>query len=157
MAHVDLRLFIKATPERVWSIISDLERQKDWMVDLRSTEFIPSAQPSPRGRGEERGGVGAVMKVTSELFGQPVVKDVMRITRWEPPHRFDVVHEGHFHGTGFFELKASPNGTVFVWVEDFNPPLGPLGELGFTMLIGPHLYRVFSRSMENVRRLAEEA
>jgi hypothetical protein len=31
-----------------------------------------------------------------------------------------------------------------------------LGELGFSLSVGPHLRRIFRRSMENVRRLAEE-
>jgi hypothetical protein len=145
MAHIDLRAFIRATPERVWEVISDLEGQAAWMVDVRKLE-ITSAQ---------RSGVGTVLAVTSDLFGQPLVKDTMRITTWEPPHRFDVVHEGQFSGSGAFILEAVRGGTVFTWIEDFVPPLGPLGDLGFSIAVGPHLRRVFSRSMENVRRLAE--
>jgi uncharacterized protein YndB with AHSA1/START domain len=145
MAHIDMRAFIRATPERVWEVISDLEGQAAWMVDVRKLE-ITSAQ---------RSGVGTVLAVTSDLFGQPLVKDTMRITTWEPPHRFDVVHEGQFSGSGAFILEAVRGGTVFTWIEDFVPPLGPLGDLGFSIAVGPHLRRVFSRSMENVRRLAE--
>ncbi len=96
------------------------------------------------------------MDVTSELFGQPVVKDKMVITAWDPPYRFDVKHTGSFSGTGFFLLEPVPNGTVLRWVEEFEPPLGKLGELGFSMVVGPHMRKVFRRSMDNVRRLAEE-
>ena len=145
MARLDLRQFIRATPERVWDVLSDLQNQKAWMVDLRHLEITS----------EQHTGLGTKVDVTSELFGLPLVKDRMLITGWEPPYRFDVKHVGSFSGTGAFILEAVPNGTVFTWIEDFQPPLGPLGELGFSVLVGPHLRRVFRRSMDNVRRLAE--
>jgi hypothetical protein len=145
MARLDLRLFIRATPERIWEIISDLPGQAEWMVDVRKLEVTS----------EVRSGTGAVIEVTSELFGLPLVKDVMEITTWQPPHRYDVAHRGQFSGSGAFILEAVSGGTVFTWIEEFKPPLGPLGELGFRFLVGPHLVRVFSRSQQNVRRLAE--
>jgi hypothetical protein len=146
MAHLEIRTFIAAAPEAVWGVLSNLERQTDWMVDLRRLDITS----------QERSGVGAVMDVTSELFGMPVVKDVMEITAWEPPVRMDVLHRGQFHGTGQFLLEPVENGTIFTWVEDFEPPLGPIGEIGFTLIVRPHLMRVFARSMANVKRLAEE-
>ena len=117
------------------------------MVDVRKLEVVTA----------EKQGVGAIMHVTSELFGRPVVRDVMEITRWEPPHRMDVVHRGQFHGTGSFQLEAIDPGTKLTWVEDFQPPLGPIGEIAFEAIIRPHLRRVFARSLANVRRLAESA
>ena len=145
MAHLDIRKYIAASPEAVWAVLADLEHQGAWMVDVRKLDIVT----------EQKQGVGAVMHVTSELFGQPIVKDVMAITAWEPPHRMDVEHRGQFHGSGQFLLEAVDNGTIFTWIEDFAPPLGPLGELVFALVVRPHLRRVFARSMENVRRLAE--
>lgn len=145
MAHLDIRTYIAATPEAVWAVLADLEHQTDWMVDLRSLDIVS----------EQNQGAGAVMNVTSELFGMPIVKDVMEITAWQPPHRMDVLHRGQFSGTGQFLVEAIDNGVIFTWIEDFEPPLGPLGEAGFAILVRPHLMRVFSRSMANVKRLAE--
>jgi uncharacterized protein YndB with AHSA1/START domain len=151
MARLDLRIFIRAAPERVWEVLSDLQGQKQWMVDLRRLDITS----------EQQTGVGAEMDVTSELFGLPLVKDRMIITAWEPPTpesrigRFDVKHVGSFSGTGAFILEPALDGTVFTWIEEFQPPLGRVGEVGFSMSVGPHLSRVFRRSMENVRRLAE--
>lgn len=145
MADLDLRVFIRATPERVWEIISDLSGQRRWMVDLRSLEIT-----SP-----QRDGVGAVIKVTSELFGLPVVKDIMEITVWEPGRELAIIHRGQFTGSAHFRLEPVLGGTVFTWYEEFKPPLGALGELGHRLLLRPHLQRVFARSMDNVRKLAE--
>ena len=147
LAHLDIRRFIAAPPERVWEILADLEHQARWMVDVRTLDIVS----------EQKSGAGAVMRVTSELFGRPIVKDVMEITVWEPPYRMGVAHKGQFVGTGWFALERVENGTIFTWVEDFAPPLGPLGEAGFALVVRPHLMRVFARSMENVARLAESA
>ena len=145
MAHLDIRKYIAASPEAVWAVLADLEHQGAWMVDVRKLDIVT----------EQKQGVGAVMHVTSELFGRPIVKDVMAITAWEPPHRMDVEHRGQFHGSGQFLLEAVDNGMIFTWIEDFAPPLGPLGELVFALVVRPHLLRVFARSMTNVARLAE--
>jgi len=145
MAELELRLFIRATPERIWSILSDLEGQVRWMIDLHRLEIT----------GEKQTGVGTVVKATTKLFGLPIVKDIMEITVWDEPRELAVLHRGQFTGTGQFRLEAVPGGSVFSWYEQLEPPLGALGELGFRWVLGPHLRRVFSRSMENVRQLAE--
>lgn len=145
MAKLDVSVFIRATPERVWAVISDLSSQASWMVDVRKLEVTS----------EQLSGVGTLVAVTSELFGLPLVKDTMLITSWQPPLRYDVEHKGQFTGTGAFILEPAPGGTVFRWLEDFTPPLGPLGELGFRLIVGPHMRRVFRRSLDNARRLAE--
>jgi hypothetical protein len=147
MATLDLWIHIDAPPERVWDVIADLPGQGRWMVDLRSLEFA----------NERREGEGAVIDVTSELFGLPLVKDRMRITKWQPPFRFDIDHIGQFTGTGEFILQPVAGGTLFTWREVFKPPLGVLGEIGFALVVGPHLRSVFRRSMTNVKRLSEES
>ena len=146
MAHLELATFVAAPPQAVWDVLADLDNQKDWMVDVRTLDIVS----------EQKSGEGAVMKVTSELFGLPIVKDVMAITVWDPPRQMDVEHRGQFAGSGSFRIEPADNGCVFTWIEDFQPPLGPLGELGFNVAVKPHLTRVFTRSMSNVKRLAEE-
>ncbi|HZP58517.1 MAG TPA: SRPBCC family protein [Dehalococcoidia bacterium] len=146
MARVEVIRHIRAPREAVWDVIADLERQAEWMVDVRALR-ITSA---------EKRGRGAVLEVTSTLFGLPVLHDVMEVTAWEPPRRVDVLHRGQFHGTGSFLLEPAEGGTtLFVWIEDVQPPLGRLGEALFARLVRPHLERLFGRSLDNVRRLAE--
>lgn len=145
MAHLEVRVFIEAPADVVWSILSDLPGQARWMVDVRGLAVV-----SERQQGE-----GALIDVTSELFGLPVVHDVMEITRWQPPARMDVLHRGQFHGTGSFVLAPVAGGTIFTWVEDFSPPLGALGEFAFRLVVRPHLTQVFTRSLANLKRLAE--
>jgi uncharacterized protein YndB with AHSA1/START domain len=146
MARVRLSVDIEAPPERVWPIISDLHGQAHWMEDVQKLEVVfepPAGQP------------GAVVKVTSRIFGLPLVHDVMVITRLEPLRLLEVVHCGQFSGWGAFRLESAEAGTTFVWEEEFRPPLGPLGEAVAGRLVAPHLEEVWRRSMLNVKRLAE--
>jgi len=144
MATITVRTHIPAPPDAVWAVLEDLEHQGDWMVDVRRLDVVT----------EQKRGAGAVMRVTSELFGLPIVKDVMAITVWDPPRRMDVEHRGQFKGTGSFILEPAGDGTNFTWIERVRVPLGPVGELAFAAVVRPHLRRVFGRSMANVRRLA---
>ncbi len=145
MAHLEIRLFMQAPPEAVWRVLADLDHQARWMVDVRTLKIVTA----------QRDGVGAVLHVTSELFGLPVVRDVMEVTVWEPPFRMDVVHRGQFTGTGSFVLESIGSGTLFTWIEVVRPPLGWAGEVAFSLVVRPHLQRVFARSLANLRMLAE--
>jgi hypothetical protein len=147
MSRLEVTVLVNATPEQIWPIIADFEGQKRWMVDLRKLDIA----------GEVKEGVGAKVNVTSELFGLPLVKDVMLVDYWQPPRIYSVIHMGQFSGTGYFELKQAGDATELTWVEEFRAPLGLLGELGFKLIVGPHMRRVFTRSMTNVKRLAEAA
>ncbi len=146
MAYLELRQFIRATPERVWEIIADIPGQEAWMIDLRNVKITS----------EVKEGVGTVLEMrTTVMAGLPLLKDVMRVTKWEPPHEFAIDHIGQFSGKGAFVLEPALDGTVFIWWEYFEPPLGKLGELGYRLLVDGHLRRVFTHSLENLRRLAE--
>lgn len=146
MATIDVRAFMRATPQRVWQVASDLAAQAAWMEDVRRLEVL----------GEPQSGVGAKVRLTSDLFGLPVVREEMEVTAWEPPRRLAVVHRGRgFSGSGAFSLQPLYSGTEFIWQEELRPALGPLGELAFRLFVAPSLRRSFGRSLDNLRRLVE--
>ena len=145
MASLDLRTLIRAAPDRVWSILADFDAQEGWMADVRRLRVTS----------DQRQGIGTTLEVTSELFGLPLVQDQIVADSWQPPHQYTVVHTGQFSGTGSFTLNSVECGTTLVWREDFKAPLGPIGELGFKLIVGPHLRRVFGRSLNNLRELIE--
>jgi hypothetical protein len=142
---LEVRRFIRARPQAVWDVLADFESQTRWMVDLYCLEVTS----------DRKSGEGTVLELTSALFGLPFIHDVIEVSCWQPPQRLEVVHSGAFTGWGSFTVDETPGGCVFTWVEDFKPPFGALGELCFTFVVSPHLRRVFGRSMENVRRLAQ--
>ncbi len=147
MARIELSAFIRAPAEVIWPIITDFGTQARWMEDVHSLEVVFRAADGP----------GTVVKVTTKLFGLPLLHDVMVITVWDEPRTLEILHCGQFSGSGAFRLVPAEGGTTFVWEEEFDPPLGPLGDFAVDKVIGPHLRAVWGRSMENVRRLAEAA
>src|SRR5689334_18814937 len=112
MAHLELRMFIRATPQQVWDVISDLQGQERWMVDVHRLDIVSDL----------KSGVGTRIDLTSEVFRLPVIHDVMDVVKWDQPREIGIVHRGAFTGTASFRLDEVPGGTVFVWVEDFKPP-----------------------------------
>ena len=84
-----------------------------------------------------------LVDVTSELFGMPLVHDVMEITAWDPPRMLEVVHRGQFPGTAL-SGSSRPNGHDVRLARGVQPPLGPIGELVFSLVVGPHLRRVWA-------------
>lgn len=115
------------------------------MVDVRELRITS----------ETKSGVGTVIELKTELFGLPLVHDVIEIVTWEPPREIGVVHKGQFSGSASFQLEPALAGTVFIWREEYKAPLGFIGELAHAQLVRPHMQRVFARSMDNVKRLAE--
>ena len=113
-------LAIKAPAQKVWDFIADWEGQSEWM--LQTKVFLTS---------EKSEGVG----VTIEAFTGPLYRiyprakflgilDLMKVTRWEPPTRCDVLHYGSIiKGTGTFEVEAlDANSSIFHWSEEIEAP-----------------------------------
>jgi len=133
-------------PSVVWSVLTDWERQPDWMLDARAVEVLTAA----------RQGVGVTLRCPTNLLGF-VVDDRMRVTAWEEPRVLGVEHLGRIiTGTAAFELTPTATGTEILWWEEITPPLGALGALGARLLVAPLVRRVFRRSLANLVAVAEE-
>ena len=99
---------IGAPRERVWSVVSDWERQASWMPDVSRIEV----------RGPERE-LGASMTVRTKVFGIPAATDLVRVIVWEPPRRLVVDHVGVVTGTGQWRLDpVDERSTRFTWIEE---------------------------------------
>jgi hypothetical protein len=140
-------LAINAPAQEVWDFIADWEGQSAWM--LQTKVFLTS---------EKSEGVG----VTIEAFTGPLyriyprakflgVLDLMKVTRWEPPTRCDVLHYGSIiKGTGTFEVEAiDANSSIFHWSEEIEAPW-----LLF-ILIRPFILAGVRISLARFRRLLE--
>ncbi len=88
---------------------------------------------------------GAVIDYRLRLHGVPI-RWRTRIDVWEPPHRFvDVQLRGPYslwHHTHTFE-PAGVDATVIGDRVRYGLPLGPLGEIGHTLLVRRDLKRIF--------------
>lgn len=113
-------MLIKAPANKVWSSIADWESQGEWMLQTTVSRTSEISE-----------GVG----VKIEAFTGPLYRlyprfkflgllDLMEVTRWEPPHRCDVIHYGKvLKGSGTFEVVAlDSNHTTFHWSEEVIAP-----------------------------------
>ena len=123
-ATLVLRVDVDAPPEEVFAGATDWAGQGEWMLgtQVRPTRF--------RGAGVG----GRILAVTT--VGPVRLVDPMEITRWDPPRACHVRHLGTVvRGTGTFEVEPRPGGgSVFVWGEQLDLPLGVLGRLGWPLV-----------------------
>lgn len=129
----------------VWRLLTEWERQPEWMVDAKSVEVLTPGRTGP----------GVTLRCPTNLLGV-TVEDVMRVTTWREREELGVVHLGRvITGTGAFLLHDEHDGTRIRWWEQVDPPLGALGEWGASTLVLPILRRVFGRSLARLAHLAE--
>lgn len=143
---LEVEVVAATSPEVVWDVLTEWERQPDWMLDAIDVQVVTP----------EREGRGVTIVCPTRLLGF-TVDDVMRVTAWEPPRRLEVVHLGRvITGTGGFELQGNGAVTTIRWWERIEPPLGAVGRLGARWLVLPFLRRLFMRSLTNLAGLAEQ-
>lgn len=124
LEHVEVTVDIQATTQHVWDAITNWTAQDKWMLGTRVTPV--------HGDGKDIGGqIEAFTGIWKIGF-----LDTMEITRWDPPHRCDVIHTGRVvRGTGTFAVSAlSAQTSRFVWSEDLDLPLGIIGKIGFWLM-----------------------
>ena len=135
--------FLRASPDRVWAVLSDWERQASWMPDVARVRLL--------GPGRE---LGARLRARTKVFGIPLADDVMEVTAWESPRRLAIEHVGVVVGTGEWRLDAADGGTVFTWEERLRMPPPVLGDLAL-WIYSPWQRWMMRRSIRNLRRLVE--
>jgi carbon monoxide dehydrogenase subunit G len=142
--HLEERVAVAAPPEAVFAAVADWEGQSAWVAFTTVT-----AEGGPHRVGER---LLAVTKVAGVGFSDP-----MEVTRWEPPRRVDVRHDGRvLRGSGTFLVEPAPGGAWFVWSEDLDLPLGVVGRLGFAV-VGPAFRLMLRRSLRRLARMVESA
>ncbi len=143
-ADVGLRtvVTVAAPIERVWAILADIERQPEWMHDLKSVRLTT---PGPIGVGTR--GIGRV-----QAFGIGV-EDPVEVTAFEAPSHFAIRHEGLVTGGGDIRLTETADGeTTVTWDETLIAPLFPLlGGIVLSMVFRP----IFQRDLERLASLVE--
>jgi uncharacterized membrane protein len=136
-------IVIDAPIERVWAELADIEGQPRWMHEMKAVRVIT---PGPVRVGTE--GVANVRILSIS------VSDPVRITEFEPPHRFGISHEGSFKGRGLITLESGADGTTTIvrWEERLIPPLLP--HLG-ALIMSPTLGSIFQADLVRLKELVE--
>jgi uncharacterized protein YndB with AHSA1/START domain len=134
---------IDAPIERTWAVLADVERQPEWMHDLKAVRMTT---PPPVGVGTEAEGTVRILGLT--------VTDPITITAFDPPHRFAIRHDGRYRGEGVIRLERNVDGsgTIVRWDETLVAPILPhLAE----RVSRPVFAAVFQQDLHNLRELVE--
>ncbi|GAA0606503.1 hypothetical protein GCM10009547_05570 [Sporichthya brevicatena] len=120
MRPIELSVDIDLPAERVWAGLVDWESHAEWMP-LTHVEVVGGGA----GHGEGEKFIGWTG------FRPLAIADRMTITRWDPPHRLDVVKTGRLlKGNAWFEVRSlGERRSRVVWCEDLVPPFGAPGRL----------------------------
>jgi uncharacterized protein YndB with AHSA1/START domain len=140
---IESMIVIDAPIERVWAVVADVEGQPRWMNEMKAVRMT---RPGPVGVGSEGSADVRILGIS--------VADPVRITEFEPPHRFAISHEGSFKGRGLITLEAGADGTTTIvrWEERLIPPLLP--HLG-ALVMSPTLGSIFQADLVRLKELVE--
>ena len=143
---LEMETTVPAAPELVWRLITDWERQGDWM--LEASDFVVTSA--------HREGIGVEAEATIKIAGIET-RDKVRVTGWEPPRRLAIEHLGWVSGAGeIYVVPSGPGRSHLFWREELYPPLGLLGALGLTAF-KPLMRRIFVRDLDVLVGLAASA
>jgi uncharacterized membrane protein len=136
-------IVIDAPIERVWAELADVEGQPRWMHEMKAVRLLGSGPV----------GVGTEGEADVRIFGISVT-DPVRITEFEPPHRFGISHEGTFGGRGNITLESGADATTTIvrWDEVLIPPALP--HLG-AVVMAPALGAIFQADLVRLKELVE--
>jgi uncharacterized protein YndB with AHSA1/START domain len=112
--HIEKTIEIKAPPEEVWALLSDLERIPEWAKGYTEREVITSKQ---------RTGVGTTTHEVGVAFGKPYEKDSI-ITEWVEKEKISFSSTSGWPWKGSWIMKPTKEGTLFTYVVDFELPYG---------------------------------
>ncbi len=98
---LELHAEIPATPERLFSILSDLNQAREWMPAIQKIERLD----------DRPFGVGTAWKET-RLAGKRTMESTVRVVAWEPASRLALrVESDAMEGDMAFTLKPTGPGT----------------------------------------------
>ena len=116
MKFLKTEIKINASPERVWSILTDLEKYAEW------NPFIKKAKGTVRA--EQRLEVLISPPNGKEMVFKPVVKSVIENSEFIWLGRF--LFPGIFDGEHIFNLESLDGQTLLVQKENFRGILVPM-------------------------------
>jgi len=112
LVHIEKTIEIKAPVEKVWALISDLERIPEWAKGYTERVVITSKQ---------RTGVGTTTHEFGVSFGKPYEKDFVG-TEWVEKEKISFKSTSGWPWEGSWIMKPTKDGTLFTYAVDFDLP-----------------------------------
>jgi uncharacterized protein YndB with AHSA1/START domain len=147
MSKVHVKTEIHAPIERVWDVVMDPSRLKDWVTIHRSVKDV-SANPLRKGS-----------TMTQVLHIRGVSFRVQwTLTDVKPPNHAEWEGQGPAHSRALIRYDLSPQGddtTVFEYTNEFMTPGGRLGKMASRVIVGAASEREAQSSLRRLKALLE--
>jgi uncharacterized protein YndB with AHSA1/START domain len=147
MKRVSASIEIDAPPQQVWDVVMDPGRLREWVTIHRKLGKV-SQRPLAGGSTLEQTlhlrGVNLKVRWTVEDAREP------RMAVWEG--------RGPARARAHITYKLTPNGnggTRFEYLNEFEPPLGPLGAAAARAIVGGVPQREADRTLRKLKALLE--
>jgi carbon monoxide dehydrogenase subunit G len=126
--------------EEAWAVLTDWERQADWMLDADAVEVTSEA----------REGIGVRLAVHTRLFQVPAFTETIEVVAWTPPRELVIAHGPPVRGRGIWALEEHDGGTRFTWTEEVELATSALGGI-VSASYAPVLGVLIRRSLRGLR------
>jgi uncharacterized protein YndB with AHSA1/START domain len=147
MSTVHVTTEIAAPIERVWEVVMDPSRLKDWVTIHRSVREV-SANPLR---------TGATMAQTLHMRGVSFRVHWTLVEMNAPTHA-EWEGRGPAHSRALIRYELSDDGdgrTVFDYINEFTPPGGRLGSVASRVIVGAASEREANNSLARLKALLE--
>ncbi|MDX1684448.1 MAG: SRPBCC family protein [Saprospiraceae bacterium] len=147
MNTVKIEKEIKASPQEVWDIISDIEKAPDW-VEVMNSLVDTTDNPVKKGTVyKERSKVGPKESVTT-----------WRVTKFVAPQiQIHECNEPDFKAHLTMKLEPTHGGTKLTHITKYElmPNLRPLGWLLETLFVKSAMIKNLNKSVDNCKAIIE--
>lgn len=142
MPLVQSQILIAAPPEKVWALISDLERGPEWSVVTLSCN-VTSGKPL---------GVGSMYCAVSKFVASEITTE-HEIVEWLPPNRMASKVTRGAESTLTQACEPQGEGTLLTMSNEFALPRGVPGPLGDK--VAQQVANTLSRELARIKEVVE--
>jgi uncharacterized membrane protein len=137
---------INASPERVFSIVSDFERIPEWQPEFKKVWYTS----------EEKRKVGSSLRANAAVGGFKLDLGVT-VTEWVENKRMAWrTTMGNASGSGSITLEPAGAATKYTEVTEYSMPYSVLGKLIDRVRIRKAMERSYQAAIKNKKALAEK-
>lgn len=147
MSTVHTKIEIDAPAPRVWEVVMDPQRLKDWVTIHRSVKDVSE---NPLRQGSTMDQVLHIRGVSFRVHWTVVDVSAPNVAEWEGRG------PAHSHARIRYELAEDDDGhTVFQYTNEFTVPGGRLGGVASRVIVGAASEREANGSLRRLKALLE--
>jgi uncharacterized membrane protein len=145
MTKIEKLIDIKATPEKVFNYIKDLEKQPEWMPSIKSHKITS----------ERKEGKGITTHCITEPGGRKVEWDA-EVIEWEENKKLAWECKPPLKNKGRFTLEPTSEGTNFMIEMEYELPYSVIGKIIDKVKVHKQMEGEIEEGLKNLKTVLEK-